>query len=155
MKRAIIYTRVSSDEQAEKGYSLQYQEEQLRKYCASRDIVVVNHYKEDFSAKTFDRPEFNKLMNFCKRNSGDVDFLLFTNWSRFGRNAGDSYAIIKQLGKLNIDPQAIEQPLDLKVPENKMMLAFYLASPEVENDRRSINVSQEFIAQKRKAGGPR
>lgn len=32
------YTRVSSDEQAEKGYSLQYQEEQLRKYCTNRDI---------------------------------------------------------------------------------------------------------------------
>ncbi len=140
MKRAIIYTRVSSDEQAEKGYSLQYQEEQLRKYCSNCSITIVVHYREDYSAKTFDRPEFNKLMNFCKKNPGDVDLLLFINWSRFGRNAGDSYGIIKQLNKLNIEPQAIEQPLDLKVPENKMMLAFYLASPEVENDRRSINV---------------
>jgi hypothetical protein len=35
---------------------------------------------------------------------------------------------------------AIEQSLDLSVPENKMMLAFYLAAPEVENDRRSLNV---------------
>jgi site-specific DNA recombinase len=139
-KRAIIYTRVSSDEQAEKGYSLQYQEEQLRKYCANRDITIVAHYREDYSAKTFDRPEFNKLMNFCKKNPGEVDLMLFINWSRFGRNAGDSYGVIKQLNKLEIEPQAIEQPLDLKVPENKMMLAFYLASPEVENDRRSINV---------------
>ena len=139
-KRAIIYTRVSSDEQAREGYSLQYQEEQLRKYCANRDIAVVAHYKEDYSAKTFDRPEFSKLMSFCKKNHEEVDYLLFVNWSRFGRNAGDSYAVIKQLGKLDIEPQAIEQPLDLKVPENKMMLAFYLATPEVENDRRSLNV---------------
>ncbi|HNA14842.1 MAG TPA: recombinase family protein, partial [Cyclobacteriaceae bacterium] len=149
MRRAIIYTRVSSDEQAEKGYSLQYQEEQLRKYCANRDITIVAHYREDFSAKTFDRPEFNKLMNFCKKNPGDVDYLLFINWSRFGRNAGDSYAIIKQLNKLEIEPQAIEQPLDLKVPENKMMLAFYLASPEVENDRRSINVKSGIYRAKK------
>lgn len=148
-KRAIIYTRVSSDEQAEKGYSLQYQEEQLRKYCANREITIVAHYKEDHSAKTFDRPEFNKLMNFCKRNPGEVDFLLFINWSRFGRNAGDSYSIIKQLNKLDIEPQAIEQPLDLKVPENKMMLAFYLASPEVENDRRSINVKSGIYRAKK------
>ena len=41
---------------------------------------------------------------------------------------------------LRVDPQAIEQPLDLSVPENKMMLAFYLAAPEVENDRRALNV---------------
>jgi site-specific DNA recombinase len=147
--RAIIYTRVSSDEQAEKGYSLQYQEEQLRKYCANRDITIVAHYKEDYSAKTFDRPEFNKLMNFCKKNPGEVDLLLFINWSRFGRNAGDSYGIIKQLNKLEIEPQAIEQPLDLKVPENKMMLAFYLASPEVENDRRSINVKSGIYRAKK------
>src|SRR5690606_8260129 len=30
--------------------------------------------------------------------------------------------------------------LDLSIPENKMMLAFYLAAPEVENDRRALNV---------------
>ena len=148
-RRAIIYTRVSSDEQAEKGYSLQYQEEQLRKYCANRDISIVAHYKEDYSAKTFDRPEFNKLMNFCRKSPGEVDLLLFINWSRFGRNAGDSYGIIKQLNKLEIEPQAIEQPLDLKVPENKMMLAFYLASPEVENDRRSINVKSGIYRAKK------
>jgi len=39
-----------------------------------------------------------------------------------------------------VEPQAIEQPLDLAVPENKMILAFYLAAPEVENDRRALNV---------------
>lgn len=39
-----------------------------------------------------------------------------------------------QLNKLGI-----EQPLDLNVPENKIMLAFHLAAPEVENDRRSLN----------------
>src|SRR5688500_4039797 len=115
-RRAIIYTRVSSDEQAREGYSLQYQEEQRRKYCANREITVVAHDKEDYSAKTSDRPEFTKLMNFCKTNYGEIDYLLFVNWSRFGRNAGDSYAIITQLAKLDIDPQAIEQPLDLKIP---------------------------------------
>jgi site-specific DNA recombinase len=34
----------------------------------------------------------------------------------------------------------VEQPLDLSIPENKILLAFYLVTPEVENDRRSINV---------------
>ena len=48
--------------------------------------------------------------------------------------------MISTLRRLGVDPQAIEQPLDLPVPENKMMLAFYLAVPEVENDRRALNV---------------
>jgi len=59
---------------------------------------------------------------------------------RFSRNTGDAYGMIEVLRKLGVEPQAIEQPLDMTVPENKMMLAFYLAAPEVENDRRSINV---------------
>src|SRR5882757_11309891 len=48
--------------------------------------------------------------------------------------------MISTLRRLGVEPQAIEQPLDLSVPENKMMLAFYLAAPEVENDRRALNV---------------
>lgn len=48
--------------------------------------------------------------------------------------------MIDKLRRLGVEPQAIEQPLDLSVPENKMMLAFYLAVPEVENDRRALNV---------------
>ena len=47
--------------------------------------------------------------------------------------------MISTLTKLGVEPQAIEQPLDLNIPENKIMLAFYLSAPEVENDRRSLN----------------
>jgi hypothetical protein len=48
--------------------------------------------------------------------------------------------MINVLRKFGVEPQAIEQPLDLSIPENKMMLAFYLAAPEVENDRWALNV---------------
>lgn len=139
MKRAIIYVRVSTDEQAEKGYSLQYQVERLQKFCEINKIEVAATFKEDHSAKSFERPEFKKLLLFAKKNEGKLNYLLFINWSRFSRNAGDAYGMINKLNKLGIEPQGIEQPLDLSVPENKMMLAFYLAAPEVENDRRSIS----------------
>ena len=48
--------------------------------------------------------------------------------------------MINTLTNHGLEPQAIEQPLDLNIPENKIMLAFYLAAPEVENDRRALNV---------------
>ncbi|MHA4894829.1 recombinase family protein [Pedobacter sp. PWIIR3] len=35
---------------------------------------------------------------------------------------------------------AIEQPLDLTIPEQKLMLDVYFSMPEVENDRRGLNV---------------
>jgi site-specific DNA recombinase len=66
--------------------------------------------------------------------------VLFIKWDRFSRNAGDAYYMINTLRRLGVEPQAIEQPLDLSIPENKLMLAFYLAAPEVENDRRALNV---------------
>jgi DNA invertase Pin-like site-specific DNA recombinase len=53
--------------------------------------------------------------------------------------AADAYQMISTLRRLGVEPQAVEQPLDLSIPENKMMLAFYLATPEVEIDRRALN----------------
>lgn len=140
MRRANLYIRVSTDEQADKGYSLRSQEEVLRRYCDSNNIEIHNIFVEDYSAKTFNRPEWPKLMSDFKRAKGKVDLLLFTKWDRFSRNAGDAYQVLNQLDKLGVEAQAIEQPLDLSIPENKMMLAVYLAVPEVENDRRALNV---------------
>ena len=139
MKRAIIYNRVSTDEQADKGYSLGHQEDQLKKYCEIKQIEIVQHFQDDASAKTFNRPEFQKALEFLRKNKKCVDLLLFTKWDRFSRNISEAYRMIGLLTDLGVECNAIEQPLDLSVPENKMILAIYLATPENENDRRSMN----------------
>lgn len=139
MKRADLYIRVSTDEQADKGYSQRDQEERLRRYCSSHNICVGQIIYEDHSAKSFNRPEWTKLLNSLKKKSSKTNLVLFTKWDRFSRNAGDAYQMINTLTKLGVEPQAVEQPLDLSIPENKMMLAIYLAAPEVENDRRALN----------------
>ena len=140
MKVADLYIRVSTDEQAEKGYSQRNQEEVLRRYCEINSITVRKVVLEDHSAKTFNRPAWAVFLKGLHRQKGETDLVLFTKWDRFSRNAADAYQMINILRKLGIEPQAIEQPLDLTIPENKMMLAFYLAAPEVENDRRALNV---------------
>lgn len=147
MRKAILYIRVSTDEQADKGYSLKHQEERLRKFCEVNGYQVVEIYQEDYSAKTFsNRPAFSRLLAMLKKYKSRADLLLFTKWDRFSRNTGDAYGMINTLHKLGIESQAIEQPLDLSIPENKIMLAFYLAAPEVENDRRALNV---FVGMRR------
>jgi site-specific DNA recombinase len=138
-KIADLYVRVSTDEQAERGYSQRNQEEVLRKYCELNAISIRDIIYEDHSAKTFNRPQWKKLLLNLKKCKNKTDIVLFTKWDRFSRNAGDAYQMISILRKLGVEPQAIEQPLDLTIPENKMMLAFYLAAPEVENDRRALN----------------
>lgn len=140
MKIADLYIRVSTDEQADKGYSQRDQEERLRKYCEINSLQVRRVVFEDHSAKTFNRPSWTGLLTDLKKYKGHSDVILFTKWDRFSRNAADAYQMISILRKLGIEPQAVEQPLDLSIPENKMMLAFYLAAPEVENDRRALNV---------------
>ncbi|KQT26179.1 hypothetical protein ASG22_05780 [Chryseobacterium sp. Leaf405] len=106
---------------------------------AEWEMVFHQIIYEDYSAKSFNRPEWVKLLETLKRKSSKTNLLLFTKWDRFGRNAGDAYQMINILKKGQCEQQVIEQPLDLSIPENKMMLAIYLAAPEVENDRRTLN----------------
>lgn len=137
MQIADLYIRVSTDEQADKGYSQRDQEERLRKHCISQNIRIDRIIFEDHSAKTFERPEWQKYMDSFRRGKSgkETRLLLFTKWDRFSRNISEADQMISKLTKLNISPQAIEQPLDLRVPENKLLLAIYLLTPEVENDR--------------------
>lgn len=141
MKSAILYIRVSTDEQADRGYSQRNQDEVLKKYCLQHRINILDIIFEDYSAKTFNRPKWTQMLqNLRKQKRYRSKLLLFTKWDRFSRNTSEAYQMISYLRNLGVEPQAIEQPLDLSVPENKMMLAFYLAVPEVENERRGLNV---------------
>jgi DNA invertase Pin-like site-specific DNA recombinase len=137
MKKAIIYTRVSTDEQANSGYSLQHQKVLLEQYCKMQNIEIVKHYQEDFSAKTFDRPEIKKAFEYIKNNKKDVDLFLFTKWDRFSRNQEEAIKAIRQLDNSGIKVNCVEQPLDLENPDNKILLSMYLIIPEVENDKNS------------------
>jgi len=151
MKVADLYIRVSTDEQAEKGYSQRNQQDILKRYCEINEIKVRNVIYEDHSAKTFERPEWRKLLINIKSKKLQSELLLFTKWDRFSRNASDAYQMISILRRHGVEPQAIEQPLDLNVPENKMMLAVYLTAPEIENDRRALNV-KHGLRQAKKEG---
>jgi DNA invertase Pin-like site-specific DNA recombinase len=131
----ICYKRVSTDEQADRGFSLPHQETVLRKYCEINNYNIVEIYTEDYSAKTFDRPEWKKIMVFIKKNRGRVDIILFNRWDRFSRNEYDAKTVIRELHKLGVTVNAVEQPLDIADRNNKLLLGLYLCLPEMENDK--------------------
>jgi len=139
MKTAVIMSRVSSEEQAQ-GYSLGVQEESLTRYCEKNNIEVVQKFREDHSAKDFNRPEFKAFLNYARKNKGKIDYFLITSWDRFSRNITDAFLMIRTLKNLGITVQAIEQQTDMSIPENKAMLALFLAIPEIDNERRSIKI---------------
>src|SRR5438309_632797 len=89
MKKAYLYIRVSTDEQADTGYSQRSQDEMLRRYCDINNIAVVEAFFEDHSAKNFNRPQFTRLLTGLRKKRGQADLILFTKWDRFSRNAGD------------------------------------------------------------------
>jgi len=142
MKSAYSYVRVSTDEQKRKGYSLAEQEERVLKHCEANNIKVKGIFREDFSAKDFNRPEWKKLINTIKKNKRVCpETILFLKWDRFSRNIEYAYQMIGILRNLNVHTSAIDQPIDFEVPESIVMLAVYLSIPEAENSRRGLNTS--------------
>ena len=134
--------RVSSDDQV-KGYSLDDQYERLVEYCRKNGYIIVYEFKEDHSAKSFNRPEWKKMMQLIKQGKLEVDELLFISWDRFSRNMVEGLQMVETLLQVhNIEPQAIQQPIDYSVPESKYLLAIYLASPNVDNDNRSYHTKK-------------
>ena len=136
---AVIYTRVSTLDQKEKGYSLRDQEARLREYCSQQEITILEHFQDNASGTKFERPQFQAMMSFIRRNKDKVGILLFTKWDRFGRNLELSIRYQSEIRKLGVILLAIEQPTDSKVPENMLVEMFYQLMPQVENMRRNKN----------------
>lgn len=81
MKINILYTRVSTEEQAKGGYSLEYQKNRLLDYVNNHNL---DNYKlivdDGYSGKNDKRPGYSKILKYIKNQ--DVDKLIFfKNWS--------------------------------------------------------------------------
>lgn len=79
LERAIIYARVSTDEQAESGTSIDNQIEKSLAYAASRNLQVVGIFKEDYTGKVLDRPELNKMRKLLQTGQADNVIVYKTN----------------------------------------------------------------------------
>lgn len=124
------------------GYSLIEQEERLLQHCEINNIQVSGVFREDYSAKDFNRPEWQRLIKTIKKNKNrPSESILFLKWDRFSRNIQYAYQMLGILRDLNIQAMAIDQPIDFDVPESIVMLAVYLSIPEAENSRRGKNTS--------------
>jgi site-specific DNA recombinase len=83
MTRAILYARVSTEEQARKGYSLAGQFDELREYAADQDYKVLDEIEDrGYGRTTIDRPGMNEVME--RVAFGGVDVVLAWRRDRFG-----------------------------------------------------------------------
>jgi site-specific DNA recombinase len=72
-KRAVLYARVSTDEQAKKGYSISDQLGTLRAYAAGRGYEVVEECVDDgWSGADPDRPGLRRVMELAQTGRAEV-----------------------------------------------------------------------------------
>lgn len=95
-KRVVAYIRVSTEEQAEHGYSIDGQRQLLRDYARGHDLEIVEEYVESHSAFKPGRPQFQLMV---KRIAADksVRAILCYKTDRLARNMTDYALLTEQL----------------------------------------------------------
>lgn len=101
--KAIIYCRVSTTEQAQEGFSLRHQEIECRKFAQENGYEVDKVFiEEGESAKTQDRTQLQKLIQYSVENSKELDALIIWKYDRLTRNLSDQMALAKNFSSLGI-----------------------------------------------------
>src|SRR5258705_1328706 len=82
----VIYVRVSTKEETE-NLSITTQLKDCEDYCERQAFHILARFREEGeSAKTADRTELQKLLQFCRTNKGRVQFVVVFNLTRFARD---------------------------------------------------------------------
>ena len=103
VKKAIIYTRVSTSDQANSGYSLAHQKEACTQFAKQNGYEVVKIFEErGESAKTTNRKELQNLMTYCYQNKKNIDALIFWKFDRLSRDMEDSCILNRYFENLNM-----------------------------------------------------
>lgn len=86
--KAVIFARVSTQEQEADGHSIDAQIAKLREYCNRNDLEVIKEYEVVESSTKGEKPEFYKMIEFV--NAGKQQFkdqLLITESKQFKHQA--------------------------------------------------------------------
>jgi len=92
MKEAVIYTRVSSREQQQEGFSLGAQAKLLREYADRNGFQIVKAFEDVETAKASGRVQFSDMMTWFRRNRS-CRVLLVEKTDRLYRNLRDAVTL--------------------------------------------------------------
>lgn len=152
MIRAIIYCRVSTDDQ-----NCDRQERDLREFADRAGYEIVEVVRETASGAKADRPERKKIMAAARVRK--VSAVLVTEASRWSRSTIDLLGTLQDLNAWGISLVTLSGiSLDLNTPQGKLMAAILSAIAEFERDLIRERVKSGIAAAKakgRKFGRPR
>lgn len=146
-----IYCRVSTDEQAEFGYSIDEQKRLLEEWCKANDYIIYKCYSDrGISGKNIkDRPALKELLSDAKE--GKFDMVISWKINRVSRKLEDVLKIVNLLEKNNITFKSYSEPFETDTPAGRMQFQMMALIGEFERGTIAQNVKMGMIA-KAKSG---
>ena len=157
-KFALSYLRVSSRGQAERGggddegFSIPAQREANKRKAHSMGAIIGKEFVDrGASARSADRPELQKMLEYIKENRERVDYVIVHKVDRLARNRGDDVDITRALSEANVQLVSASESID-NTPSGMLLHGIMSSIAEFY----SRNLSTEVIkgmSQKVKNGG--
>ena len=150
-KRLALYTRVSTIEQSEEGYSIDEQERLLRSWAEKNNYEVYKCYSDrGISGKDIkNRPALKELL----KDAEEKKFDMVISWkiNRISRKLADVLKIVDILEKNDITFKSYSEPFETDTPAGKMQFQMMALIGEFERGTIAQNVKMGMCA-KAKAG---
>ena len=117
IKKAVIYTRVSTEAQADDNkVSLSEQERMCKAYIESKGWTYVKTYEDGgYSGRTMDRPSLKQMLSDMK--SKMFDAVVIYKLDRLSRKQKDTLVLIEDYMKINnVTLASLYESLDMSTP---------------------------------------
>jgi site-specific DNA recombinase len=112
MERAVIYARVSTQEQVS-NLSLETQERDCRAFCSRNGWQVVEVFVDrGESAKTINRPQFQRMLTFCQQARNRIDVVVVYALTRFSRENHHHQVVRALLSRNQVTLRSVTERID-------------------------------------------
>jgi site-specific DNA recombinase len=140
-----LYCRVSTDEQAREGVSLEEQQERLKAYCKAMGwSSEARLYIDDgFSAKSTERPQLTHLIKSIEKN--EISKVMVTKLDRLSRRLLDLLTLIDVFQKHEVSFVSISESFDTNTPSGRLTLQVLGAVAEFERERIRERVMDNMV----------
>lgn len=133
MKRAALYIRVSTLEQAQEGYSIGAQKERLLAFCKAHEWLVAGSYVDGgYSGSNLDRPGIQKLI----AEVDSFDLVLVMKLDRLSRSQRDTLYLIEEVFlPAGVDFVSMSEAFDTSVPFGRAMIGILSVFAQLEREQ--------------------
>ena len=131
--KAIGYTRVSTDQQADRGVSLAAQTEKIRAMAVVHGVELVDVIVDaGESAKTLDRPGMARLIELVDTRA--VDTVIIAKLDRLTRSVKDLAELLERFNRRGVSLVSVAESLDTGSAAGRLVLNIMTAVSQWERE---------------------